>query len=177
MVFDSYLSLNYEKAVIADLGCGTGRFAIASALLDPSHVICIDVDYEALKVAATYASKFNVEEKIDFIHASIPFLNFARIDVVFQNPPFGVHMKHADLVFLRTALNFKPKIIYSIHKSNEATRNLIVKISSERNYSVKILATKTIVIPPFMKHHFKMKHKVLVDLYKIVKRGNTDNQI
>jgi len=117
-----------------------------------------------------YASKFNVKELIDFIQAAIPSLNLTRVDVVFQNPPFGIHRKHADIVFLRTALNLKPKIIYTIHKSNEATRKLIAKICSERNHIAEILATKTIVIPPYMKHHFKMKHRVLVDLYKIVRR-------
>lgn len=152
------------------MGCGTGRFAIASALLNPSHVVCIDIDHEALKVATMYASKFNVKELIDFIQAAIPSLNLTKVDVVFQNPPFGVHRKHADIVFLRTALNLKPKIIYTIHKSNEATRKLIARICSERNYIAEILATKTIVIPPYMKHHFKMKHRVLVDLYKIVRR-------
>jgi len=170
LVFDSYLSLNYENSVIVDLGCGTGRFAIASALLNPLQVVCVDIDHEALKVAMMYASKFNVKELIDFVQAAIPFFNLTKADVVFQNPPFGVHKRHADLLFLSTALELKPKIVYTIHKSNEAARKLITKVCSERNYVATILATKTITIPPYMKHHFKMKHKVLVDIYKVVKR-------
>lgn len=156
--------------MVVDLGCGTGRFAIASALLSPSHVVCVDIDYEALKVAMEYASKLNVKELIDFVQASLPTFNLSKVDVVFQNPPFGVHRRHADLMFLNSALRLKPKIIYTIHKSNENTRKLIAKICSEKSYVAKILATKTITIPPYMEHHFKMKHKVLVDLYKIVKK-------
>ncbi len=170
IVFDLYLSIKYSDAIIVDLGCGTGRFAIAAALMKPRHVICVDVDYEALEVAIEYAKRFGVRETMDFIQAKIPSFNLRKVTVVLQNPPFGVHKKHADIMFLEKALKLNAEIIYSIHKSNKAARKLITKVSNEKGYQASIIHTKNIVLPPFMKHHFKVKHKVLVDIYKIVKK-------
>ncbi len=170
VVFDLYLSVEYSDAIIVDLGCGTGRFAIAAALMKPQHVICVDVDYEALEVAIRYSKKFGVRETVDFIQAKIPSFNLRKATAVLQNPPFGVHKRHADIMFLEKALELSAEIIYSIHKSNKATRELIAKVSNEKGYQASIMLTKNIVLPPFMKHHFKIKHKVLVDVYKIVKK-------
>jgi len=151
---------------VIDLGCGTGRLAIAAALLGAKHVICLDIDRLALEVAKKRSLELNVSNVIDFVKAWVPHIHFTNIDTVIQNPPFGVWKRHADLVFLTAAFNLKPRTIYSIHKANPKSREIIVREAKNKNYEAKIMSRKHLIIPPFMRHHYKKRHYVLVEIFK-----------
>ena len=151
---------------VIDLGCGTGRFAVAAALLGAKHVICLDIDCLALKVAKKHSLELNVSSVIDFVKAWVPHIHFTNIDTVIQNPPFGVWKRHADLVFLAAAFNLKPRTIYSIHKANPKSREIIVREAKNKNYEAKIMSRKRLIIPSFMRHHYKRRHYVLVEIFK-----------
>jgi len=166
ILWEALLTGNIVGKTVIDLGCGTGRFAIAAAILGAKHVICLDIDHSALDIAKKYALEMDVGDVIDFIRAWVPYVHFTNVDTVIQNPPFGVWRKHADLIFLKTAFNLKPKTIYSIHKANPQSRKVIVKEAEDRNYKAKIISRKRFLIPPFMKHHYKRKHYVFIEIFK-----------
>lgn len=86
-----------EGKVVADLGCGTGIFAVGSALLGAKRVLAIDVDRKALELAKVWAAGLGLE--IEFLNKDIKGLE-SRVDTAISNPPFGVQTPHADRVFI-----------------------------------------------------------------------------
>lgn len=107
-----------KKAV--DLGCGTGRFCAALSYLG-AECICVDVD-----PTTALRSNPKVSSRVNVVQAEVPHVEI-RADVVFQNPPFGVHRRHADLMFLKNALKIAP-VVYSIHKSDQGLRNIVIQL-------------------------------------------------
>ena len=49
-----------EDAAVADLGCGGGILGIGAAILGASHVLAVDIDPDALSVAAENVAEFEV---------------------------------------------------------------------------------------------------------------------
>lgn len=173
ILWDAALSNILKNSIIVDLGCGTGRFAIGAAILGAKYVICLDCDVTALATAAYNARFFKVLDVIDFVCSWVPHVYMQGVDIVVQNPPFGVWRKHADIEFLKSALNFKPKVIYSIHKSNPKSRKMIMNYAAKLSYKSRVLFRSFITIPPFLKHHYKWKHKVLIETFKFERISHT----
>lgn len=154
---------------VLDLGTGTGRLALGAALMGADYVIGVDVDTNAIRVAKAYMSRnFPQLTNLDFICIDINNFNLGseqRFDTVIQNPPFGVHKKGYDIVFLKNALRLA-KVIYSIHKSK--TRDFILSFLTQ-NYKCKItvIFETKIPIPPIYKFHEKRIHLVDVDVIRI----------
>lgn len=158
---------------VLDFGCGTGRLAIGAALLGAKHVVGVDVDFSALKVALSNAERLNVSSIVDFIHAYIGRFS-VHGDVVIQNPPFGVQRRGADRVFLKAAVKSAP-IIYSLHKSGFEIRKFIFGFVEGLGGVVADIIPLTLEIPHLFDFHYKRRHVVKVDLYRIVLRGNIDS--
>ncbi len=87
-IWDAYMRNYLTNARVLDLGCGTGRFAIAAALMGARQVICIDIDPpEALAIAKESASEYGLSN-IDFITNDVRNMTIVgKFNVVFQNPP------------------------------------------------------------------------------------------
>jgi len=153
--------------VLVDLGCGTGRLAIGSALLGASYVIGVDIDEVALRVAAKSAKKLGVEDKTSWILASVQNLNL-RADVVIQNPPYGVKREGADRPFLEAALRIAP-IIYSLHKSGQKSRQFLKRFIKDLGGIVDRIVPLEVTIRPTFEFHTKKSYKVKVDLYRIMR--------
>ncbi|HDJ89666.1 MAG TPA: methyltransferase domain-containing protein, partial [Thermoprotei archaeon] len=103
---------------VVDLGCGTGRLIIGSLFMNPFYAIGIDIDFHAIKESKNFIRKYLREKywRIDFICADIhKFFLRKKIDVVIENPPFGVHKKGHDISFLLKAISLGKKV-YTIHK-------------------------------------------------------------
>jgi len=154
--------------LVLDFGCGTGRLGIGAALLGADYVVGVDVDLKALEVARLNAVNVGVDDKINFIHASVECVPI-RGDTVIQNPPFGVQKRGADRVFLEAAVE-AANVIYSIHKAGEQNRRFIVSYVSELGGVVTDILPLVIEIPHMFDFHTKRWHKVKVDLYRIVVR-------
>lgn len=155
--------------VLVDLGCGTGRLAIGSALLGANYVIGVDIDEVALKVAASSAKKLGVEDKISWVLASVQNLNL-RADVVIQNPPYGVRREGADRPFLETALRIAP-IVYSLHKSGSRNRQFLKRFIKDLGGIIDRIIPLEVTIRPTFEFHIKRSYKVKVDLYRIMRKG------
>ncbi len=172
-VWDAFMrGLIREKRAL-DLGCGTGRFAIASALMGARQAVCLDIDRDALRDARKNAERLGVE--VDFVNADAtrpPFRNGA-FDVVFQNPPFGIWSRRGiDVEFLRSAL-LLGRVVYTIHKL--PTLDYVRKKAAESGGRLEVLDTAVINIPPMYEHHMKRLHKVEVFLAIVFREVGPQN--
>ena len=151
---------------VCDLGCGCGMLAIGAAYLGAKEVVGIDLDLVAIQTAKTNSRMVGV--KVEWVVGDIEVLT-GKFDTVIQNPPFGVKKHGADLKFLRKALSLA-NTVYSIHKSGEKNRRFIEKtVTKKFGGRVTNVVETVIVIPHLFSFHKKPKHKVKVDIYRIVK--------
>jgi len=74
-VWDAHMRGLLEAAI--DLGCGTGRFALAAAAMGARRVLCVDVDVDALEVAKEAAAARGLHA-VDFLAADAPTLALRR---------------------------------------------------------------------------------------------------
>jgi len=135
--------------------------------LDAAEAVGVDIDKEAVKVAKKNAEKLGVKEKTDWVAGDIDVLH-GNFHTILQNPPFGVQRRRADRNFLLKALQLAPKI-YSLHKSGESNRAFIKRFIEEHGGKVTGIFPMKLNIPKLFKFHTERKHKVQVDLYRIVR--------
>lgn len=125
--------------VIVDLGCGSGILGIGALLLGAERVIFVDVDEKVLDVLKENLHFIDdkvgekLSEKTEIICKDVKDLSTIKADLVIQNPPFGVKVKHADRVFLEKAFSIAP-IVYSIHKVE--SKRFIESFSKDNGYSI-----------------------------------------
>jgi len=159
LVWIAYLRGEIEGKRVVELGCGTGPFCLATAILN-GYCICVEIDDESIYEGKRYATKYS--SNVDYIQADVRNLTI-RADVVFQNPPFGVVNRGIDLIFLKKAMEIG-KTIYSIHKSNEESRRIIIELARERGFKVELLTTNY-RLKAYYPWHKKKFHEFLVDIY------------
>ena len=176
-----------SENLIVDLGAGTGNFSIAAILLGGSKVISVDLDSNALNILKENALEFNIMDKIHIIQADLrekditsEILDFKKENfnenckiVVVSNPPFGVHNKGADIVFLSQAFKFAD-IIYSIHNSDEKTREYLVKKIAKFGGIVSERATLYLMLKKTYKFHSKKIKRIKTDVYRIINKKKVD---
>lgn len=164
-VWDAYMRGYLANLRALDLGCGTGRFAIAAALMGARQVVCIDVDYEALEVAREAANRYGLSN-IDFVMSDVRSIAIAgRFDVAFQNPPFGIQSERGiDIKFLNAAINHS-NVVYTIHKLT--TLNYISDRVNSWGCTMSVLDKVMITIPLMYRHHRRRIYKTEVFLARI----------
>jgi putative methylase len=162
-VWDAYMRGLIDA--VLDLGCGTGRFALAAAAMGARHVLCIDVDPEALKTAKEAADAHGFHA-VDFLAADAPTLALRRrFAVAFQNPPFGIWSgRGTDIAFLAAAVKHAD-VVYTIHKL--PTLQYVKKTVERWGYRLEVVDTAVLNIKPMYKHHRKRIHKVEVFLARV----------
>ena len=116
---------------IADLGCGTGRLAIAAALLG-ADVTGFEIDETSLDIAINYSKKNNL--KIKWICSAVDNIT-EKFDTIIMNPPFGSQRPGADRIFLEKALQISDQI-WTIHMAE--TRSFIEKLVDERGGKIQM---------------------------------------
>lgn len=87
-----------------------------------------------------------------------------KFDTILENPPFGVKRKGYDLIFLNSALDLSKNVVYSIHKSNERSENVIKKLANKKGFSCELITTN-FEIGYYYPWHKNKIHKFLVDVY------------
>ncbi|MCK5107983.1 MAG: methyltransferase [Nanoarchaeota archaeon] len=117
-LWSAYMLGDIGGRIIGDLGCGTGILGIGALLLGAKEVIFVDVDSEALEIAKFNVSKLKSEDKVlgktNFLLMDVKEFS-QKVDVVIQNPPFGVKKKGNDRIFLEKAFE-NAKITYHFGK-------------------------------------------------------------
>ena len=114
---------------IADLGCGTGRLAIAAALLG-ANVTGYEIDGKSIEIAEKYSNENDLN--IKWINQAIEVID-ERFDTVIMNPPFGSQRPGADKIFLEKAMDIA-KHVWTIHLSE--TRKFIEKVVDNNNCEI-----------------------------------------
>ncbi|MHA2426274.1 MAG: METTL5 family protein [Candidatus Thorarchaeota archaeon] len=155
---------------VCDLGCGDGIFAHGAAILGANHVIGVDLDTNALSVARQNAISLGTESTTSFVLGDInSFFLEDSVDTLFQNPPFGVRNRGADMNFLRKAMSIA-KIVYSIHLAGQNGKNRTFLTSKIEEFGGSVTQIETFEFPikAIYERHTKQKHLINVDLYRVV---------
>lgn len=136
VLWDAFCNGNIARKKIADLGCGNGIFGIGALILGAKEVIFLDVDEKVLKVVkenlGLVGSRFKKKFKVKFILGDVVEFD-KKVDVVFQNPPFGTKNEYADRGFLEVAVE-NSNVIYSFHKSS--TKKFIEAFLSDNSFKI-----------------------------------------
>jgi putative methylase len=164
-----------EKRVI-ELGCGTGRLAIAAALLGAKEVVGVDIDKTAIKQAAMNAEKLGVKTRTSWIITDIGTIR-RSFDTVLQNPPYGVQKRGADLRFLEKALQIG-RVVYSLHKSVKTVGKqklvpspFLEKFIERNGGEIKAIFFLLMRIPRMFAFHQKRVYQFPVNLYVVERRN------
>lgn len=102
---------NQSRAVVVDLGCGTGCIGLSIAAAVPAtRVVLIDLSREALEVAKRNAARIGVEERCEFRQADAGDLSAVQdlvgsVDLIVANPPY---IDPADSRVSESVRNFEP---------------------------------------------------------------------
>lgn len=152
---------------IADLGCGTGVLGIAALLLGAKKVYFADIDDKALELARQNLESVSKEllKKAEFIKADVKDFN-KKADIVIQNPPFGVKMKHADKLFLETAFRVADRI-YSFHKLE--TEQFIMNLAAENSFRITHFWSFDWPLKQTMEYHRKRLQYIKVGCWRFEK--------
>lgn len=179
-----------DKTVL-DLGCGTGRLALAASFLGAKQAVGIDIDKTSIRVALENSIKVGFRSKVQWLVADIGAIS-GNFDTVLQNPPFGVQKRKADRKFLEKALEVG-RVTYSLHKNPSKGKELIKKLRKsgtdvmqaspspfiekfveEHNGTIKAVYAMLMTIPHMFDFHTKRKHEFVVDLY-VIEGGKKNN--
>ncbi|MDI9644976.1 MAG: METTL5 family protein [Candidatus Verstraetearchaeota archaeon] len=156
-----------QGKVIADFGCGTGMLSLGAALMGAAYVIGIDIDLPPLLEARTSAREVSVSNRVDFVNAEVGRLHM-EVDVVIQNPPFGVRVREADRAFLKNGIKSAPKV-YSIHKGGKKAREFVSSFVKGCGGHVDEVLPLKIKLTPTYHFHKKKAHTFEADLFRIVR--------
>lgn len=155
----AYMQGDVEGKIIADFGCGNGILGIGCLLLNAKKVYFIDKD---VRLAKENYKGFN---RGIFFEDDIKKFN-KKVDVVIENPPFGVQKEHADREFLVKALEVA-ETIYSFHKIE--SENFINKFCKDNNAKAKKIFVFNFPLKKTQKFHKKELYKVKVGVWIIRK--------
>lgn len=132
-----FMQGDIEGKIVGDFGCGNGILGIGALLLGAKKVYFLDIDNDAIRIAKENVKLLEerfIFNKI-FVNKNIgEFKN--KVDLVLQNPPFGVKKTHADKPFLLQAMKCGKKI-YSFHKIE--TKDFIEKFVKNEGKKIKFL--------------------------------------
>ncbi|MBR3139993.1 MAG: methyltransferase domain-containing protein [Methanobrevibacter sp.] len=166
LIWNAFGLGDIEDKNILDLGCGTGIFAIGSALMGANSSIGVDIDKDSIDLALEVSGKLNLDN-IDFIVSDIcDFNEGLNADTVFQNPPFGSQRRAdtgQDLRFVKKAIKLNANVLYSFHMAS--TEEFLMKFYDDNNFEITHIFRYKFPIPKI--YDFHNKEKQIVDVIVI----------
>ncbi|MDD5503444.1 MAG: METTL5 family protein [Candidatus Thermoplasmatota archaeon] len=169
VLWNAYALGDIEGKKVADLGCGTGIFAIGAALLGAKESVGVDIDPDATVVAEVQAREMEVSDTARFVSTDIQYFS-ENADTVIQNPPFGAqkaHRKDADRIFLSKSMEIAP-VVYSFHLAE--TEKFVEKFVESLGASVTHRFYYRFQIPHTYAFHTKEKVEFNVVVLRIEKQ-------
>ena len=150
---------NVSGKKVADLGCGNGIFGIGALILGAKEVVFLDIDEKVLKVAKEnlklVEDKFEKKFKAKFILSDVSEFD-KKVDIIFQNPPFGTKNEHADRDFLEVAVENCLEL-YTFHKTS--TKKFVEAFCRDNSFKV------------LKEYRFKFPLKAVFKFHKSVVKG------
>ena len=169
LVWNAFALGDIEDRDVIDLGCGTGVFAIASALMGASSSIGVDVDEDSISLAMDVKDKLKVDNA-DFIVSDIDEFNHgSNADTVFQNPPFGSQRNAKsgqDLKFVQKAIDLNPDVLYSFHMAS--TQDFLIGYYEDNGLEITHIFRYNFPIPKIYDFHTKEKQNVDVIVIRAI---------
>ena len=169
LIWNAYSLGDIENRDVIDLGCGTGIFAIASALMGANSSLGIDIDEDSINLAMEVRGNLKLDN-LNFIVSGIDEFNEClNVDTVIQNPPFGSQKKAdsgADLKFIQKAIDLKTEILYSFHMAS--TEEFLIKYYEDNNLEITHIFRYQFPIPKIYDFHTKEKQNVNVIVIRAI---------
>lgn len=165
-----YIGLRHkdlENRTVGDLGCGTGMLTAGAGLMGADYVVGVDLDLSALASARGAVARLGLSSRTDLLRCRVEDLSM-EVDVIIQNPPFGIRVREADRAFLRTGIR-SARTIYSLHRSDEGVRRFVRSFTIDMGGRVDEILPLSIKLPPTYHFHKKKFHEFEADLYRIVR--------
>jgi len=183
----AYANDDVIDRTVLDLGCGTGRLALAASFLGAKSVVGVDIDKTAIKIAAENSERVGTND-VQWVVGDVAAIT-GSFDTVIMNPPFGVQKRAADRKFLEKALEVG-NAVYSLHNHPRTDKQLIRRLKANpgsllrvdpspfiekfvesHRGKVKAVYALLMTIPRMFDFHTKMRHDFVVDLYIMKKNG------
>ena len=161
LIWNAFSLGDIENKSVLDLGCGTGIFAIASALMGADLSIGVDIDSDSIEIASLVSEKLNAGN-LEFICSDIcEFNEEINVNTIFQNPPFG-SQKNAengqDLKFVKKAIDLKPDVLYSFHMTS--TEEFLINYYQGNDLDITHIFRYKFPIPKIYDFHNREKYEV-----------------
>ncbi|MFW9875720.1 MAG: METTL5 family protein [Candidatus Thorarchaeota archaeon] len=164
-----------NNSMIIDLGAGTGRLSIASALLRSNYVLSVDIDINALIILKKNAISLDLTDIIFPICADIERFEISKIHLpkkmkitTIMNPPFGVQTRYADRTFLQKAFSFSD-VVYSIHLANPKVEKFILGYIKSFNWKIDNILPFNMVLDKTFPFHTQQAKSIDVNVYRFIK--------
>ena len=170
VLWNAALLGDIKQKVSVDLGCGTGILGIGALILGAKRVYFVDSDQEALEKAKENWQKVKSEglafgEAI-FLCQDIAGFN-EKVDVVFENPPFGTKVRHADRKFLKKAFEVG-KVVYSFHKTE--SKKFLERFAKDNNFKITDVFDFNFPLKATMPFHSKRIKRISVSCFRFEKQ-------
>ena len=163
LVWNAFSLDDIDGKTIFDLGCGTGIFTIASALMGAELAVGVDIDPDSIDLARDMSYNLNADN-VKFIKEDIADFNCSHnVDTVFQNPPFGSQRKSdsgQDLKFVKKAIDLETDVLYSFHMAS--TEKFLMDYYKENNLNITHVFRYSFPIPKIYDFHTKDNQNVNV---------------
>ncbi|MFH2020737.1 MAG: METTL5 family protein [archaeon] len=156
-----------ENKIIADFGCGTGILGIGALMFSPKKVFFIDLDEKPLSKLKENLQLMGFTKGFEEICQDVSSFS-GKVDVIFQNPPFGVKSEHADRKFLEKAF-FSADVIYSFHKLE--SQKFIESISKDNGFKITHFFRFDFPLKNSMSFHTKRIQRIEVGCWRLEKLG------
>ncbi len=150
---------NIDGKKVVDLGCGTGIFAIGSALLG-ADAVGVDIDEKAVERAENFCAENGIN--VRFVCSDISDFS-ERCDTVIMNPPFGAQRKHADRKFMDKAIEIA-NIIYHLCLDG----NFVERYYKDKSKETQKIGGYSFEIKHRFDFHTKDKREYEVSLIKVI---------
>ena len=169
LIWNAYSLGDVEDRDIVDLGCGTGIFAIGSALMGANSAVGVDVDEDSIALAQEVKDKLKLDN-LNFIVSDInDFDESLNADTVFQNPPFGSQRNAdsgQDLRFIQKAIELECDVLYSFHM--QSTEEFLINYYADNGLEITHIFRYEFPIPKIYDFHTKEKQNVDVIVIRAI---------
>ena len=169
LIWNAYSFGDVEGMDIVDLGCGTGIFAIGSALMGANSAVGVDVDEDSIALAREVKDNLKIDN-LNFIVSDINDFNECQnADTVFQNPPFGSQRNAdsgQDLRFIQKAIELDCDVLYSFHM--QSTEEFLINYYADNGLEITHIFRYEFPIPKIYDFHTKEKQNVDVIVIRAI---------
>lgn len=170
LLYEAWTLGDIEGRAVADLGCGTGIFALGAALLGAASVVGVDADEDALAVARRESAR--LKAPAEWVASDVGAWRGAA-DTVIMNPPFGAQQRGADRAFLDAAFRTAPTV-YTMH--NAGTRAFVEQHAAAAGYARTHAWGLRFALRHQYRHHEKAVREVDVVALRLVRTESRESR-